>query len=222
MTEEQARSHAETLATGMVSRSMWYAVRRAGSCRCNGHRTTANSSRWSRLRAAGERRRSSEGRGSIPAKAGREALPDRPLSPQAGTDDCRPRFYVCCQRLRQDRMTKHLLAGVAAVGLMSGVAFAQVYPPAPPPPPGTVVVPAPPPPPIPGSSTTTMTTVAPSPDEDHREVTIHKEEDRKGNTVIEKDTHREGIAGTSETHTKTETDRDGGTTTTRETTTKPR
>jgi len=45
--------------------------------------------------------------------------------------------------------------------------------------------------------------------------------DKKGNTVIEKDTHGEGIAGSTETHTKTETDRDGGTTTTRETTTKP-
>jgi hypothetical protein len=118
-------------------------------------------------------------------------------------------------------MTNHLLAGVAAVGLMSGAAFAQVYPPAPPPP-GTVVIPAPPPPLIPGSSTTTTTTVVPSPDGDHREVTIHKEEDKKGNTVIEKDTHREGIAGSTDTHTKTETDRDGGTTTTRETTTKPR
>jgi len=119
-------------------------------------------------------------------------------------------------------MTKHLLAGVAAVALISGVAFAQVYPPAPPPPPpGTLVIPAPPPPPIPSTSTTT-TTVAPSPDEDHREVTIHKETDKKGKTVIEKDTHQEGIAGSSETHTKTETDRDGGTTTTRETTTKPR
>jgi hypothetical protein len=50
-------------------------------------------------------------------------------------------------------------------------------------------------------------------------VTIHKKEDRKGNTVIEKDTHREGIAGSTDTHTKTETDHDGGTTTTRETTT---
>jgi hypothetical protein len=115
-------------------------------------------------------------------------------------------------------MIKHLLAGVAAVGLMSGVAFAQAYPPAPPPPPGALVIP----PPIPGASTTTTTTVAPSPDGDHREVTIHKEEDKKGNITIEKDTHREGIAGSTETHTKTETDRDGGTTTTRETTTKPR
>jgi hypothetical protein len=38
-------------------------------------------------------------------------------------------------------MTKHLLAGVAAAVLISGVASAQVYPPAPPPPPGAVVVP---------------------------------------------------------------------------------
>jgi len=43
--------------------------------------------------------------------------------------------------------------------------------------------------------------------------------DRKGNTVIEKEVHREGI---TDTHTKTETDRDGGTSTTTETTTKPR
>ena len=119
-------------------------------------------------------------------------------------------------------MTKRLLVSVAAIGLLSGVAFAQVYPPAPPPPPGTVVIPAPPPPPIPGSGTsTTTTTVAPNPVGDDRE-TIHKEVDRKGNTVIEKDTHYEGIAGSTDTHTKTETNRDGGTTTTRETTTKPR
>ena len=119
-------------------------------------------------------------------------------------------------------MTKHLLAGVATAVLISGVAFAQAYPPAPPPPPGAVVVPAPPPAPVPGASTTTTTTVTPSPDGDHREVTIHKEVDKKGNAVIEKDVHREGIAGSTESHTKTETDRDGGTTTTRETTTTPR
>jgi hypothetical protein len=64
--------------------------------------------------------------------------------------------------------------------------------------------------------------VAPSPGEDHGEVTIHKETDRKGNTVIEKETNREGIAGSTETHKKIEIDRDGGTTTTRETITKPR
>ena len=48
---------------------------------------------------------------------------------------------------------------------------------------------------------------------------VHKEADEKGNTVIEKDTHREGIAGSTESRTKTETDRDGGTTTTRSKTT---
>jgi hypothetical protein len=118
-------------------------------------------------------------------------------------------------------MTKHLLAGVAAAVLISGVASAQLYPPAPPLPPGTVVVPGPPPPPFPGTSTTT-TTVSPSPGGDRSETTIHREVDRKGNTVIEKDVHREGIAGSTDTHTKTETDRDGGSTTTTETTTKPR
>jgi hypothetical protein len=75
-----------------------------------------------------------------------------------------------------------------------------------------------PPAPVPGSSVTT-TTVAPSPGGDHHEVTIHKEVDEKGNSVIEKDIHREGIAGSTETHTKTETDPDGGTTTTRSKTT---
>src|SRR5262249_44899591 len=104
-------------------------------------------------------------------------------------------------------MTKHLLAAVASV-LISGAASAQFYAPAPPPPPppGTVVIPAPPPVPVPGAGTTTTTTVSPSPDGDHREVTIHREVDRKGNTVIEKDVHHEGIAGSTDTHTKTETD----------------
>jgi len=118
-------------------------------------------------------------------------------------------------------MTKHLLAGVTAAALISGVASAQIYTPAPLPP-GAVVVPTPPPSPVPGASTTITTTVSPNPDGDHRETTIHKEVDRKGNTVIEKDVHREGIAGSTDTHTKTETDRDGGTTTTTETTTKPK
>ena len=116
-------------------------------------------------------------------------------------------------------MIKQLLAGVAAVGMMSGIALAQTYPPTPP---GTIVAPAVPvapvPVPVPGASTTT-TTVTPSPDGDHRETTVHKDVDRKGNTVIEKDIHREGIAGSSETHKKIETDRDG-TVTHSETTTK--
>ena len=106
-------------------------------------------------------------------------------------------------------MTKLLLAAVTAAVLISGVVSAQIYPP------------APRPPPVPGASTTTTTTVSPNPDGDHRETTIHKEVDRKGNTVIEKDVHR-GIAGSTDTHTKTETDRDGGTTTTTETTAKPK
>ena len=121
-------------------------------------------------------------------------------------------------------MIKQLLAEVAAVGMMSGIALAQTYPPTPPPPPGTIVTPAVPvapvpvPVPVPGTSTTT-TTVTPSPDGDHRETTVHKDVDRKGNTVIEKDIHREGIARSSETHKKIETDRDG-TVTHSETTTK--
>ena len=85
-------------------------------------------------------------------------------------------------------MIKQLLAGVAAVGLMSGIAFAQTYPPAPGPPPGTIVTPAVPvaPVPVPRTSTTT-TTFAPTSDSHHREVNVHKDVDRKGNTVIEKD-----------------------------------
>jgi hypothetical protein len=113
-------------------------------------------------------------------------------------------------------MSKHLLTAVAAIALMSGVASAQTYPPAPPPP-GTTVMPVVPPAPLPGSSVTT-TTVAPS-TEDHRAVTIHKEVDENGNTVTKKDTYREGVAGSTQTHTKTETDPDGGTTTTRSKTT---
>src|SRR5262245_18896872 len=110
-------------------------------------------------------------------------------------------------------MTKNLLAAVAGV-LISGVASAQLYAPAPPPPPGTVVIPVPPPVPVPGAGTTTTTTVSPSPNGDHREVTIHREVDRKGNTVIDKDVHHEGISGSTDTHTRTETNRDGGSTTT--------
>ena len=116
-------------------------------------------------------------------------------------------------------MKKHLLAAVAAVALISGVASAQTYPPAPPPPPGTTVMPVAPVAPLPGPSTsTTTTTVAPSASGDHREMTIHKEVDEKGNTVTEKDIHREGIAGSTETHTKTETDPEGGTTRSKTTT----
>ena len=46
-------------------------------------------------------------------------------------------------------MTKQLLAGAAAIVLMSGVGSAQTYRPALPPPPGTLVISAPRRPPIP-------------------------------------------------------------------------
>jgi hypothetical protein len=59
--------------------------------------------------------------------------------------------YTCTQQQSRARMTKHLLAGVTAAVLISGMASAQIYPPAPPP--GAVVAPAPPPPPHgPGSA----------------------------------------------------------------------
>jgi hypothetical protein len=50
-------------------------------------------------------------------------------------------------------------------------------------------------------------------------MTIHKEVDEQGNTVTKKDSYREGVAGSTETHTRTETDPDGGSTTTRSKTT---
>ena len=103
-------------------------------------------------------------------------------------------------------MTKHLLAGVAAVAVMSGVAFAQTYIPTSPPA-GAVGVP--------GSTTTTTTT---SPTTDHR-TTITKGVDANGNEITKKDTYREGVAGSTESHTITATDPDGGTTTTRSKTT---
>jgi hypothetical protein len=58
--------------------------------------------------------------------------------------------------------------------------------------------------PVPGASTATP--VPPAPGGDNREVTIHKEVDEKGKSVTEKDIHKEGVAGSTETHTKTETD----------------
>ncbi len=112
-------------------------------------------------------------------------------------------------------MSKHLLGGVAAIALISGVASAQTYPPAPPAPPGTTVMPVIPPAPVPGSSMTTTTSVAPSPGGDHRAVTIHKEVDENGNAVTKQRHLSGGIAGSTETHTKTEIAPDGGTTTIR-------
>ena len=101
-------------------------------------------------------------------------------------------------------MIKRVLAGVAAVVMMSGVASAQLYAPAPPPVP--VVPPAPAPAPVPDAttSTTTTTTVAPTPE---------------GTEVTRKDVYQEGVTGSTETHTKTESSPWGGTTTTRSTTT---
>ncbi|MBV9585921.1 MAG: hypothetical protein JO213_13670 [Alphaproteobacteria bacterium] len=106
-------------------------------------------------------------------------------------------------------MSKHLLAGAAAFGLISSAALAQTYIPTSPPP--TV----PPSIGVPGSTTTTTTV---SPTTDHM-TTITKGVDANGNEIIKKDTYREGVTGTTETHTKTMTDPDGGTTTTRSTTT---
>lgn len=105
-------------------------------------------------------------------------------------------------------MTKHLLAGVAAIVLMSGVASAQTYPPSPPPIP---VAPAP--------ATSTTTTVAPGPEGGYRASTTRHGVDMYGNAVTKKDTYKEGLSGSSETHTKTKTDPFGGSTTTRSTTT---
>jgi hypothetical protein len=69
---------------------------------------------------------------------------------------------------------------------------------------------------VPGSTTTTTTT---SPTTDHT-TTITKGVDANGNEITKKDTYREGIAGSTESHKTTVTDPDGGTTTTRSKTTK--
>lgn len=110
-------------------------------------------------------------------------------------------------------MTRRLLAAVAAIGLMSGVASAQTYPPAPPP------TPFAPPIPVPGSSTSTATTVAPGSDGGYRASTTQKGVDINGNQVTRKDTYKEGITGSTETRTRTETNPAAGTTTTHSTTT---
>src|SRR5437763_6705421 len=100
-------------------------------------------------------------------------------------------------------MTKHLLAAVAAVVLMSGVASAQTFPPYPPAPPPPVPVAPPAPAPLPGPSTSTTTTVTPTPDGDYRASTVKKGVDASGNEVTKKETYQEGVAGSTETHTKT-------------------
>ncbi len=96
---------------------------------------------------------------------------------------------------------KHLLAGLAAFGLLSGAAMAQTYPPAPPPQPlapPPVVAPGPVPVPVPEGSTTTTTTHG---------------VDMYGNPVTQKDTYRNGAYGSSHTQTtKTKSPWDGTTT----------
>ena len=57
-----------------------------------------------------------------------------------------------------------------------------------------------------------------SPTTDHR-TTITKGLDANGNEITKKDTYREGVAGSSESHTTTATDPDDGTTTPRSKTT---
>ena len=44
-------------------------------------------------------------------------------------------------------------------------------------------------------------------------MTTHKEADENGNTVTEKDIHHEGVSGSTETHTKTKSNPESGTTT---------
>ena len=103
-------------------------------------------------------------------------------------------------------MTRSLLAAVAAIGLMSSAASAQNYIPMSPPPA------APPSVGVPGSTTTTTTT---SPTTNHR-TKITRGVDANGNEIMQKDTYREGVAGSStQSHKTTVTDPDGGTTTTR-------
>jgi len=85
---------------------------------------------------------------------------------------------------REDAMIEQVLAGVAAIGTISGAA--------------------------PGSTKTTTTI---SPTTDHA-TTVTEGVDANGNKITKEDKYREGIAGSSESHT-TVTDPDGGTTTAR-------
>jgi hypothetical protein len=94
-------------------------------------------------------------------------------------------------------MIKQLLVGVSALGLMTGVALAQGVP-------GT------------GSSTTTVT----SSPYGSATTAIKKGTRWNGNEVTKKDIYKEGIGGSSETHSKTETDPASGGTTTSTTTTR--
>jgi hypothetical protein len=110
-------------------------------------------------------------------------------------------------------MTKNLLASVAAIVLMSGIASAQSYPPAP----GTPIPEITPP--ASGASTSTTTTVAPTPDGGYRASTTKQGVDEYGNPVTRKDVYKEGVSGNTETHSTTVTDPTGTGTTTHSTTT---
>jgi hypothetical protein len=105
------------------------------------------------------------------------------------------------------KMTRQLLAGVAAVVLMSGVAAAQTYPP-----PTT-------PPEIPGTGASTTTTITSAPNGGYHATTTKHGVDMYGNAVTKKETYKEGIAGSSQSRTITKTDPWGGSTTTHTTTT---
>jgi hypothetical protein len=94
-------------------------------------------------------------------------------------------------------MTKHLLAGVAALGLLTSVALAQ----------GT-----------PGSGTST-TTVTSTPNGGSSMSTTKRGTGWNGNEVTNKDTYKQRVTASSETHSTTETDSSSGGTTTQSTTT---
>jgi hypothetical protein len=119
-------------------------------------------------------------------------------------------------------MTKHVLAGVAAFVLMTGIASAQNYPPALPPtpvaPPPPVSVAPPPSAPV-APPPAAVPPPLPAPDGDYRASTVHKGVDTGGNEFITKDTYREGVEGSTETHTETKTNPETGTTTRSTTTT---
>jgi hypothetical protein len=108
---------------------------------------------------------------------------------------CIPTRINCGRKLAM----KHLLVGATALGLLAGVAMAQGVP-------GS------------GSSTTTETT-GPN---GSSTTTTKQGTSWNGNSVTKQDSYKEGISGSSETHSKTETDStNGGTTTSKTTTTKP-
>jgi hypothetical protein len=94
---------------------------------------------------------------------------------------------------------KHLLIGAAALALLSSVALAQGTP-------GS------------GSSTTSVT----SGPNGSSTTTRKQGTGWNGNAVTKQDTYKEGATGSSDSHSKTETDPvSGGTTTTKTTTKQP-